>query len=176
MEKNEEYINLRKLGYKTHKELNQELKDRTIESIGIEDINKADQLEIALLPKGIRFPENGDIYQAKSKVEINYLTHWRAPFTGGGKSQIPEGTQIRVISESGENVSVLCIPIEESKIEKQIVSKKDRKSFDYDGFTLVIKTKTLNEDFELLANFKIKGEKSIWKKAIELFKRKLRKK
>ena len=53
---------------------------------GIDEIEWARAYETDQLRKsGIRFPKDGDVYQAEEDVELSYLEHWKAPATTGGK-------------------------------------------------------------------------------------------
>ncbi|MCY7327624.1 MAG: hypothetical protein LH618_03660, partial [Saprospiraceae bacterium] len=59
---NTEYEKLRSLGYKTLKELYENLEAGTITSIAYEELSKAKTLERASFPKDIRYPKEGDLY------------------------------------------------------------------------------------------------------------------
>ena len=48
------------------------------------------------LRKWARFPLDGDIFEAVHDTPVEYLTHWKAPFTGGGTGVLPAGTKFRV--------------------------------------------------------------------------------
>jgi hypothetical protein len=43
---------------------------------------------------GTRFPKKGDVYEATGDVEVNYLTSWSAPFTGGGSGILKKGERV----------------------------------------------------------------------------------
>jgi hypothetical protein len=47
--------------------------------------------ERPLLRPWARSPLDGDVYEALEDTPIKFLTHWRAPFTGGGEGTLPEG-------------------------------------------------------------------------------------
>ncbi len=45
----------------------------------------------------MRFPRNGEVYEAIEDTPVRFLTHWRAPFTDGGEGVLPQGTRVRVV-------------------------------------------------------------------------------
>lgn len=55
--------------------------------IGPPETGWARAYERSLLRPWARFPLDGDVYEALEDTPIKFLTHWRAPFTGGGEGQ-----------------------------------------------------------------------------------------
>lgn len=148
---NPEYARLRSLGYKTLEEFYQEQATGTISSISFDEINKAKALERASFPADIRYPNEGDIYVAKEEVEINYLTTWEAPYTGGGKGFLPKNAQI-IIEELFEEqpIIVSCKAVNYAEIEKIIIPKEDREAGKYSGYYISAETLLLYQKFELI--------------------------
>ena len=85
-------------------------------------------------------------------TRIKFLTHWRAPFTGGGESTLPKGTQVRVKIPDWirEPIGVYADPIDVPRIERLLVSEDDRTNAKYGGFSLSISTADLNKQFRLV--------------------------
>ncbi len=90
------YQLLRLLGYKTFEEMYKELQAGKREEISHADTQKSAALQKALYPKGIRYPKSGDIYLCVDDAEINYMTHWMKPYTGGEKAIFPKDEKIQI--------------------------------------------------------------------------------
>ena len=131
---------------KTLEELFEE--DRDIPS---EEIQWARAYEKEMLRNNVRFPLNGEIFEAIEDVKISYLTQWRAPFTGGEDFIIKKGTRIKVEVEEyeAEPILVYATALEHEKLEKEIIPEKDRTNSKYAGYYLSVKTKTLDQSFQL---------------------------
>jgi len=150
---NEKYEQLRQLGYLTNEELNEELKAGKRKFIAFEDVQKAHELERALFPDDIRYPKTNDIYQAAEDVEIGYMTHWLAPFTGGGNAILPKGEKIQVNEVFMEQpIAVNCTPLNYKKLHEKIVPQSERMEPNYDGYSLSVKTIQLHRSFIFLGN------------------------
>src|SRR5919109_3313209 len=55
------------------------------------------RVELEHLRRGhVRWPKAGEVYELQHDATLDYLTHWRAPFTGGGKAEVKAGTRIVV--------------------------------------------------------------------------------
>ncbi len=126
-----------------------ELFDQNEEPSG-EEVRWARAYEHSRLKEWARFPENGDIYEAIEDVEIEYLTHWRVPFTGGGECILKAGTKIRVEVHDydPEPVGVYADPVED--LENEIVPSKVRLDKTYNSFSLSVETYELNRSFKLV--------------------------
>jgi hypothetical protein len=122
--------------------------------ISPEELDWAHAYEREVLLKDAVFPLDGDIFQAVTDVEIDYLTHWSAPFTGGDDCILPAGTLIKVeVSQSNpEPIGVYATPINYEEMEQRIISEEDRDSEDYCGYSLFINTKSLNDHFKRQAS------------------------
>ena len=107
--------------------------------------------ERSLLRPWARFPLDGEIYEALDDTPVEYLTHWSAPFTGGGSGVIPKGTRVRVqvADFNPEPVSVYAAPLARDVIERLLVPESTRKAPKYGGFSLSISTADLNRLFRL---------------------------
>jgi hypothetical protein len=92
---------------------------------------------------------NGDVFEALEDTPVSFVTHWRAPFTGGGTGMIPKGTKVRVLvlNVAPAPATVYARPLEAEPVEHLLVPESDRKSTGYDGFSLCISTQDLGERF-----------------------------
>ena len=95
----------------------------------------------------MRFPSRGDVYEALE----DYLTHWRAPFTGGGRGTLRKGDRVTVDHEPVDSMalSVYAAPVDQS-VEARMVPASDRSDPKYDGYSLVLRTADLNRRFRLI--------------------------
>ena len=117
-----------------------------------DEIQLARAYERRRLPKNIRFPRTGDIYQAIDTIEINYLTAHHAPFTGGGKAMLPKGEQVRVYKISDDRpISVYCDPMRYDELHSLIVPAEERENPYYSNYYFWIETTKLVDSFELVA-------------------------
>jgi hypothetical protein len=121
-------------------------------SVGPPETDWARAYERSLLRPWARFPIEGDIYEACQETPISFLTHWKAPFTGGGDGHLPKGTLVRVtvLDWMREPISVHAMPVDAPHIENLLVSEADRKNSKYGGFSLSISTADLNRLFQLV--------------------------
>lgn len=87
---------------------------------------------IAEIRKGQRFRTRVD-------TEVNYLTHWMAPFTGGGKGILPAGTILTVTLDPPPGVKGAgCDPENREAIEAILIPEAERSAPKYGGFTIVV--------------------------------------
>ena len=92
----------------------------------------------------------GQRYRALRDVEVNALTHWEAPFTGGAKGVVPAGTVVIVAFDPPEMATAIgCDPADAKALEAGFVPEADRTHPKYAGFSLSILRTTLAEAFEL---------------------------
>ena len=53
----------------------------------------------------------GQRYRALEDLSVKFLTHWKAPFTGGGRAMMPAGTAFTVVADPPWfTFSVRCVP------------------------------------------------------------------
>lgn len=112
----------------------------------------AREYERSLIPSNYRFPQKGDLYAASYDQDVDFLTSWSAPYTGGGTTKLFKGEQVWVDSNPSEKkpIGAYLLAVNYKELEERIVSESDRRSFKYGSFYFSINTKTLNEDFKLL--------------------------
>lgn len=139
----------RLLGFKTIDELFQELKDGKRQTIGGKTLDNARKLTNALMPKGLFYPVGGEVFEALHDVEISYLTHFMAAYTGGGKAKLLAGERI-IISKPNQAkpTGYYCEATNYMDIENRIVPYSDSGNPAYNGYSLSIDTIILNRDFK----------------------------
>jgi hypothetical protein len=120
--------------------------------VGSPEIGWARAYERSLLRPWVRFPLDGEVYEALEDTPIQFLTHWHAPFTGGGEGVLPKGTKVRVkvFESEREPISVYADPLDGPQIEQLLVSESDRTHDKYGGFSLSVPTAELNKLFRLV--------------------------
>lgn len=139
----------RLLGFKTFKELNHEMNQGKRKSINAKEMARARKLELALMPSNITYPSGGEKYESIKDVEITYLTHWRAPFTGGGKFILIKGQVVIVETPNHEKpISVYCEALNKGEIEKKVITDEQLNNPKYAGYSLSIDTISLNNNFK----------------------------
>ena len=90
--------------------------------------------------KGRTRIREGQRYQTREDVPVSFLTHWAAPFTGGGKGMLNKGATFTIASEpKWYAIAVQCIPDDPGSVERTLVPQDDRDSESYRGFTLFIR-------------------------------------
>ncbi|WP_411895219.1 hypothetical protein [Winogradskyella sp. A2] len=137
---------------KTLSDLMQEMKDGKRHQVGQPETDWALEYERSLIPENYRYPKEGDLYESKFDQEIEFLTAWSAPFTGGGKATLYKGEQIWINSEPNEEkpIGSYALPVNYSELEKRMVSKTDRNASKYGNFYFHFDTVILNDKFNLI--------------------------
>ena len=133
---------------------NKTIKDLVSEQkfVGYPEIEWARQYERSLLPADTRFPRHGDLYEAIDDVELDYLTQWRAPYTGGGTATLKRGERVLVGSaDDPAPLGVYAAPQNYKEVESRIIPEAERTHYKYDGFSFWISTRDLNAKFRLVA-------------------------
>lgn len=148
-------ITLPKEWNKTSSDLFNELKNGERKEITAQEINWAAEYERQQIPIKYRFPKKGDLYESKIDQEVDYLTHWLAPYTGGGTTKLHKGEKIWIEFDYKKHrqyrpISAYALPVNYYEIEKRVVPSSERNAGKYDGFCFSISTNSLNEDFILI--------------------------
>jgi hypothetical protein len=136
----------------TISDLFDELKSGKRKEIKDPEMTWAREYERSLIPDNYRFPQKGDLYAASFDQEVDFLTSWSAPYTGGGTTTLFKDEQIWVDSNPIDEkpTGTYLIAVNYKDLENRIVSENDRNAFNYNGFYFHIDTKTLNEKFKLI--------------------------
>lgn len=95
----------------------------------------------------------GDRFRVTRAIEVSCLTHWNAPFTGGGNRGVLRPNEIiRVLSDPGTFAwAAACVPDSEERarqLEAEFVPEEDRRDPKYAGFSFVIGLADLARSFE----------------------------
>lgn len=119
-------------------------------SVGFPESEWARNYERSLLA-GMRYPCQGDVYEALAEIPCSFLTAWAAPFTGGGEGTLYPGERIWIEHEpSPEPISAYAIPLDYHALEQRMVPAADRTARKYGGFYLCVSTHELNTLFRLV--------------------------
>ncbi len=118
-------------------------------TISGEEIDWARSYERDQLRSWARFPRDGEVFEAPGDLEVDFITHWAAPYSGGGKGRLPAGSRIRVIvgAHEPEPILVYADPLDNGRFEQAWVPESKGRPSKYGGFHLCISVKCLNEDF-----------------------------
>jgi hypothetical protein len=107
--------------------------------------------EKSQLPADIRFPQEGEVYEAKVDVEIGYLTHYHVPFTGGATFLFPRGERLQITSVTSERpIGVYAKALRYEELHATIVSDEERSRPEYAGYSLYVKTVQFDRNFQLV--------------------------
>ena len=136
----------------TISDLMNELNNGKRKQLNEPELTWAREYERSLIPSSYRFPRKGDLYQSKEDQEIEFLTAWSAPYTGGGKAILLEGEKIWIDSDpiEKEPIGAYALPVDYAELELRMVSSSERDAGKYNGFYLSVDTKVLNEKFDLI--------------------------
>ncbi|MCW5205801.1 hypothetical protein VU08_02555 [Desulfobulbus sp. F5] len=136
----------------TFADLMAEMKAEKRKSIGQPELDWARDYERSMIPATMRFPQKGDVYEALHDMEVEFMTAWAAPFTGGGKAMLMQGERVFVHSDSAEEkpIGAYVEAMEYKMIEERMVSASERTSSKYGGFYFYFSTVELNTKFVLV--------------------------
>ena len=133
-------------------DLMREMKEGKRKSIGSPEVDWARDYERSLLLSSTRFPKQGDVYSAIEDMEVSYMTAWRAPFTGGGKTTIRRGERFWIDSapSSQQPISVYAVAMRYDALELEVIPAVERENPKYNGYYFSFKTEDLNTRFHLV--------------------------
>ena|SRR5277367_8480 len=96
---------------------------------------------------------DGDLYESLEDMPVDFVTHWAAPFTGGGKGTLPKGTTIRlvVIPRVTSPAGYYAHPLNKEEIELLLVPAEERSAPKYSGMSLVVLVEDLSKRFRKLS-------------------------
>jgi hypothetical protein len=118
----------------------------------VEELEWAREYERRQLKAWARFPRHGEMYESLRDITVNFLTHWSAPFTGGGSGLLPAGTRVRVEVHFTDEPVAVAGRVLDSQVEAILVPAEDRNAPKYGGYSLSLSTEQLNRDFRLLGS------------------------
>jgi hypothetical protein len=133
---------------------NKTLRELLAEGRGVsgQEIQWARSYERDQLRAWARFPKPGEVYELLEDAEVSFVTHWDAPYTGGGKGKLRKGSRIRVVDDISdeEPLAVGAIPLAREEAETALVPEAERSAEKYAGFSLSVTTSELNRLFRLV--------------------------
>ena len=76
------------------------------------------------MAKELRYPREGEIYEALEDVAVSYMTHYfDLPYTGGGAATLPKGERVCVSHCRGDKpAGVYCDPLRYQELQEKIVA------------------------------------------------------
>jgi hypothetical protein len=121
-------------------------------SVGSPEVDWARDFERNRIPFGFRFPRKGDVYEAMKDIDVQYLTAWAAPYTGGGQGILNAGDRVLVDEDPvyPEPISIYAKAVDYAVVENRMVPASVRADTKYSGFYLSLKTVDLNNSFRLI--------------------------
>jgi len=122
------------------------------ENISDDELEWAKNYELSLLPKAMRFPRKGDVYECLEERDIEYLTIWENDEIDGGDTQLQKGDRL-LIGEAPEEQQPLGVYLEAfdyDGLEKRMIPAKERKDPTYGGFFFFIDSLDLYQNFKLI--------------------------
>lgn len=120
-------------------------------NINKRELSNATKLERSLYPKNVLIPKQGDVFETTAEVEVTYLTHHFAPYTGGEKAILPEGVQVICSKPNSDKpLSISAKAKDYNKVEKLLIPEEDRNEPTYDSYSLSIDTKLFEKSFKMI--------------------------
>ena len=91
----------------------------------------------------------GEIYCSVKELKIDYLTHCRLPYTGGGKGILQKHVKVYLkgTSQGGRNTQVFLYPVIGRKVERNLIPKADRLDRKFDGYTIIVERAVFEQSF-----------------------------
>lgn len=136
----------------TYADLMAEMKAGKRNSVGQPEMDWARDYERSLIPAAMRFPQKGDVYEVLQDMEVEFMTAWAAPFTGGGKGMLMQGERVLVHIEPAEAkpIGAYAKAVKYKAVEERMVPASERNSRKYGGFYFYFSTVELNTKFLLV--------------------------
>jgi hypothetical protein len=108
---------------------------KTGSAVGPPEVEWARDYERSLIPVGTKYPKKGDVYEARTDVEVSYLTSWSAPFTGGGSGTLKKGERVIIDYDPlPRPIAANAKAINYTHVEEDMVPESDRSSTKYRVF------------------------------------------
>lgn len=136
----------------TMDDLAAEMKAGKRKSMGSPEVEWAIQYERSLLPADMRYPQKGDVYEARAPVTLYYMTSWRTPYTGDGKGTLESGDRITIpdTPDQPEPISVYATAVDYRALEKRLVPFLVRYNPLYRDFYFSVDSLELHQKFRLV--------------------------
>jgi hypothetical protein len=97
-------------------------------------------------------PRNDDLYECLLDTPVEFVTHWRAPYTGGGTGTLPKGTKVRILVDSAvyRPAAYYARPVDAETLSLVLIPHEERANPKFDGFSLVLTLDDLEKRFRHL--------------------------
>ena len=90
-------------------------------------------------------------YRTLCDLEVGVLTHYRAPFTGGGRGTLPAGEVFKIAFDPPEHATAAsCDPENFEALHERFVEPDERAWHNYSGYSLTIDLDAIRRDCELV--------------------------
>lgn len=107
--------------------------------------------ERSLIPPGYKFPKMGYVYEALEDIDVEIEIWYNAPGSGSDDGKLFKGEKIWIYYDPSEKEIEPCAnPIEYEKLEERLVSNDFKVLSFYAGYSIRLRTTTLNEKFKLI--------------------------
>jgi len=121
-------------------------------TIDMQDRERALNYERGLLPKDIRYPRLGDVYEALQDQPISYLVTYSAPYSGDGEAMLLLGDQVWIHSDPADDQALgsYALAVAYDDLEQRMVPTETRDDRKYTGFHFFFRTADLATKFKLI--------------------------
>lgn len=145
---------------KTTTDLYNELHSGKRSFIPQNELEWAEDYQRSLIPSNYKFPKKGYVYEAIEDIDVEIEIWYNAPGSGSDDGKLFKGEKIWIYYDTQKEIEPCAHPIEYKKLEERLVSKDMKELSFYAGYSIRIRTTTLNEKFKLIKkNYKPKEEK-----------------
>jgi hypothetical protein len=109
-------------------------------------------------------PKENDVFESVKDQNIYFMVAWSAPYTSEGEGVLYKGEKIRIEHDNFEKkpTGTFAKPFEYKKLQKRMISKKDRTNSKYSGFSFHIKITDLQKNFRLVGKAEFSLESHQW--------------
>ena len=92
------------------------------------------------------------MYEAIQDTDVNYMTSWAAPYTGGGAGVLRAGDRVLVSHDPADRlpVAIYVTAVDYALLEKRMIPESDRSNKKYGGFYFCLRTTDLSLKFRLV--------------------------
>lgn len=133
---------------KTTDDLLKELHERG--SIPHQEMEWAEEYELGLIPAEYRFAQKGDVYESLKDQSVEVIFWYNAPGSGCDDAMLYKGERIWIYNGDDEpSLVAYAHPLDYKGLESRMVPEEVLNASFYSGYSIYIKTTTLNETFRL---------------------------
>lgn len=115
------------------------------------ELEWAADYERSLIPGEYLFPRKGYVYEALEDQDIEIEIWYSAPASGSEDGRLLKGEKVWIYYDpDGDEIEPCVHPIDYKEFEERVVSKESRDLSFYAGYSIRVRTTTLNEKFRLV--------------------------